>query len=193
MSRKIDDNLLLAMIQEGKEQKEVATYFNCSPAAICKRLKRLSRPSPEDVLDKYSLTDKQKAFCIEKAKGRTNTQAALAAYETSSMESAKVIGSQVMAKPEVRLAMDELMEHVGMGRGYRIRRLKSHVDNQDPIVSLKALDLSWKLDGSYAPDKHMVLDLGDLIQTGKSLDEEQADIMAELMALGADAEADGGN
>ena len=122
--------------------------------AVCKRIKRLL-PKPQQVLDKYNLTDQQKRFVIEKVRGKTNTQAVLASYEVNSLQSAKVIGSQLMDKLEVKMAIGELMDYHGMGRSYRIGRLKDHIDNQDPVVSLKALDLSWRLDGSYAPEKHI--------------------------------------
>lgn len=146
--RKIDDNKLLEMFRAGKLQKEIAAHFKVSPVAICKRLKRLL-PKPEAILDKHNLTDKEKCFVIEKARGKTNTQAVLSSYEVSSMESAKVIGSQLMSKPEVQTAISELMEHHGLTRSYRIKKLKTHVDNRDPNVSLKALDMSFKIDGTY--------------------------------------------
>lgn len=150
--RKIDDNILLEMLQQGKKQKDIAAHLGVSPAAICKRLKRLL-PAPETVLDKYDLTDKERAFVVEKAQGRTNTQAALSSYEAGSIQAAKVIGSQLMRKPEIKSAIEELMDSHGLTKSYRIGRLKNHVDNRDPNVSLKALDQSWKLDGSYAPVK----------------------------------------
>jgi hypothetical protein len=46
------------------------------------------------------------------------------------------------------------MEYHGMGRSYRVQKLKTHVDHRDPNISLKALDQSWKIDGSYR-DLHM--------------------------------------
>lgn len=154
MRKKINDALLLEMLNQGKQQKEIAAYFKVSPVAVCKRVKRLLSPTPESVLDKYDLTDQQKAFVVEKAKGKTNTQAALQTYEVSSRKSAKVIGSQLMAEPVVRMALNELMETY-LPQHYRIRKLRSHADHADPVVSLKALDLSWRLDGSFAPEKHM--------------------------------------
>jgi hypothetical protein len=51
------------------------------------------------------------------------------------------------------------MNHCGLTKGYRVRKLKSHVDNRDPNVSLKGLDMSFKLDGSYAPEKHLNVNL----------------------------------
>lgn len=148
MGKKIDDNILLDMISQGKEQKEAAAYFGVSPAAICKRLKRL-QSGPDAVLEKYGLTDKEKAFCIAKAQGQTNVMSALAGYEVGSIQSAKAIGTQLMKKAEVQLAISELMESEGLTRSYRLAKVKKHVDNPDPNVSLKALDMTWKLDGSY--------------------------------------------
>lgn len=153
--RKIDDNQLLEMFREGKIQKEIAKYFNCSPVAVSKRLKRLL-PDP---LVNHSLTEQQKRFVIEKGKGKSNTQAALAAYECGSLQSAKVIGSQLMSDPEINTAIQELMDSEGLTRRYRVRRLRHHVDNRDPNVSLKGLDMSFKLDGSYAPEKHVSVSL----------------------------------
>jgi len=150
--RKIDDTKLLEMLHQGMQQKEIARIMNVSEPAICKRLKRLI-PQPDTVLDKYDLTDQQKAFVVQKAKGMTNTDAALESYKVSSRNSAKVIGSQLMAEPEIKMALNELMDTY-LPQHYRIRKLRTHADNPDPTVSLKALDLSWKLDGSYAPEKH---------------------------------------
>lgn len=137
-------------------QKEIAAFFCVSPVAICKRLKRLL-PQPAQVLDKYNLTNQQKQFVIEKAKGKTNTQAVMASYEVTSMQSAKVIGSQLMHKPKIPMAINDLGEQlkIYMPQNYRVRKLRSHADNPDPVVSLKALDLSWKLDGSYVSEKQI--------------------------------------
>jgi hypothetical protein len=146
----INDEELLRLHSERKPQKEIASYFGVSPVAVCKRLKRLL-PVP-DVLEKYNLTDQQKSFVVEKAKGKTNTQAALESYETTSRKSAKVIGSQLMDNPSVKMAIDELMDHHGLTKSYRVLKLKQHVDNRDPNVSLKALDQSFRLDGSFGKE-----------------------------------------
>lgn len=153
MGRKIDDDVLLDMISQGREQKEAAAYFGVSPAAICKRLKRL-QSGPDAVLEKYHLTDKEKAFCIAKAQGKTNTEAALASYEAKSRETAKAIGSQLMGKENIKLAIGDLFDKHRLSMDDRVSVLSGHVYNRDPNISLKALDQTWKLDGSYAPDKH---------------------------------------
>lgn len=169
--RKIDDNKLLEMIKQGKLQKEIAEHFKVSPVAVCKRLKRLL-PPPKSL---EKLTEKERRFALAVAKGSTATQAALNSFEVSSMNSAKVIGSQLMAKPEVKMAIDELMEHHGLTRSYRIQRIKHHVDHADPNVSLKALDMTFKLDGTYAPEKHQV------ISTTIEITQEMAESMRESL------------
>jgi hypothetical protein len=147
--RKTNDDEILSMLKDGNSQKEIAEHFNVSPAAICKRVKRLL-PPPESL---GKLTEKEQKFAIERAKGKTQTQAALSSHECSSLASAKSLGSQLMKKPEVKLAISELMEHHGMDRSYRIAKLKTHVDSPDGHLSLKALDQSWKLDGAYAEEE----------------------------------------
>jgi len=61
--------------------------------------------------------------------------------------------------PDIRQAIADLMDEKGLTQDYRIGKLKEHVDNLDPNVSLRALEQSWKLDGSYAPEKHLNVDL----------------------------------
>jgi len=141
--RIIDDNILLEMLKAGKMQKEIAEHFKVSRVAVCKRVKRLL-PPPKSL---EVLTDKEKQFAIERASGRTATQAALKAFECSSMHSAKVIGSQLMGKPEVQGAINDLMEMKGIGRDFRVERLGEHMRHPDPVVSLKALDMGFKLAG----------------------------------------------
>ncbi len=52
-----------------------------------------------------------------------------------------------MRDPEVQVAVDELMERGGIGRAFRIQKLGDHMQNPDPVVSLKALDMGFKLAG----------------------------------------------
>ncbi len=146
MPRKIDDNKLLEMLKQGKLQKEIAQHFGVSPVAVCKRLKRLL-PPPKSLED---LTDKEKRFVLAVIGGKTATQAALNSFDVSSMNSAKAMGSQLMGKPGIRMAISELMELKGIGREYRIEKLGEHVRNHDPVISLKALDMACKLGGDEA-------------------------------------------
>jgi predicted transcriptional regulator len=143
-SKVIDDDKLMEMVHKGIPQKDIARELGVSAPAICKRLKKLI-PAPD--LSKYGLTARQINFVKAKASGKTNTQAVLDSYETGSMESAKSIGTKLMDSPEVNLAIKELMDYHGLTRSHRISRLKQHIDNRDPNVSLRGLDLSFRLDG----------------------------------------------
>jgi hypothetical protein len=149
--KRTNDNEILQMLRDGKQQKDIAAHFGVTPSYICKRVRLLL---PHDEPESFkSLTEKEKRFVLEKAKGKTNLDAAMKSYDVTSRESAKVLGSNLMDKEEIRLAIDELMEQAGMGRRYRVQRLKTCVDHHDPNVTLKALDQSWRLDGSYAPER----------------------------------------
>jgi polyhydroxyalkanoate synthesis regulator phasin len=123
-----------------------------------------------DPLANHNLTEQQRRFVIEKSKGKTNTQAALLSYDCNSLQSAKVIGSQLMSDPEINTAIQDLMTSEGLTRRYRVSRLKQHVDNRDPNISLKALDQSWRLDGSYAPEKHLNVNV-DIDRTSREIEE----------------------
>jgi hypothetical protein len=180
MERKTDDNIIIQMLQEGKTQKEIAEYFGVSPVAIHKRVKRLL-PAPKSL---ESLTEKEQKFCINVAKGKTQTQAVIDSYEVTSRESAKVIGSQLMSKPEIQMAINELMDYHGLTKSYRIQKLKTHVDHRDPNVSLKSLDMSFKLDGSYAPEKHINLTI-----SYKDIQAEIEEIENRLRERGIDIKA----
>jgi hypothetical protein len=165
--KRTNDEEILKMLHEGKQQKEIAAHFGVTPSYICKRVRILL---PHDEPESFKrLTDKEKRFVLEKARGKTNLDAAMKSFDVTSRESAKVLGSNLMDKEGIRLAIDELMEQVGMGRRYRVQRLKTCVDHPDPNVTLKALDQSWRLDGSYQP--------------------EQIDINARWLSVHADIEA----
>ena len=164
MIRKTDDNIILQMLREGKSQKEIAEHFEVSPAAICKRVKKINAVlRVEKSLE--GLTDKQKNFALAIAEGKTQTQAALDSHECSSLDSAKNLGSQLMARPDIQTAVAELLQEEGLTRRYRVRKLKGHVDHVDPNVSLKALDQSWKLDGAYKEEQvHVHMSYEDMMK-----------------------------
>jgi phage terminase small subunit len=143
--RKTKDETILKMLEEGHTQKAIAKHFDVSPAAICKRVKRLSA-YPKTLKE---LTPKEQRFAVSVANGMSQTQSAINAYETSSMASAKSLGSQLMKKPKIDAAISELMEYHGMGRHYRVQKLKEHLDSPDPVISMKSLEISFKADGTF--------------------------------------------
>lgn len=150
--RKVNDEILLQLLREGKNQREIADHFQVSPVAICKRLKRIL-PKPQSL---ELLTPKEQKFAVAVAEGKSRTQAALDSFDCTSRDSAKALQNTLMKKDDVKIAIAELMEIFGMNRPYRINKLKSHVDNADPGISLKALEQTFKLDSSFAPEKNIV-------------------------------------
>jgi hypothetical protein len=156
--RKIDDSLLLKMFRSGKLQREIAAFFKCTPVAVSKRLNKLL-PQPMEILDKHDLSELQKRFVIEKARGKNNTQAALMSYECGSTQSAKVIGCNLMAEPNINAAIAELMEVHGLSRTYRVKKLKGFVDHPDPGIGLRSLDLAFKLGNDYPAQKNINLNV----------------------------------
>ena len=164
MTRKTDDNIILQMLEEGKSQKEIAAYFSASPAAVCKRVKKINAVLKVDK-SLEGLTYKQKNFALAIAEGKSQTQAAMESHDCSSLDSAKNLGSQLMARPDIQTAVSELMQEEGLTRRYSVRKLKGHVDHADPNVSLKALDQSWKLDGAYKEEQvHVHMSYDDMVK-----------------------------
>ena len=165
--RKTDDNIILKMLEEGHTQKQIAEHFDVSPAAICKRVKRLEA-YPHGIKE---LSPKEQRFVMSIAEGKSQTQSAIDAYEVSSVASAKALGSQLMSKPKIGAAVAEWMDYHGLDKSYRVLKLRKHVDNRDPNVSLKALDQSWRLDNSYSETVHVPINIEALIEHRISIEE----------------------
>ncbi len=154
--RKIDDERLLELAGQNFSQKEIAAEFGCSQFAVSKRLKRLTPPPPSKLDD---LTPQQAAFSQRVAAGMSPTAAAFETYDCTTRDSAKQIGKKLMAIDDVRGSIEELMTDCGLTRGYRIRKLKQHIDNVDPGLSLKALDLSFKVAGDMVERVEHTVDI----------------------------------
>ena len=180
--RKVDTNIVLQLFREGKNQKQIAEHFKVSAVAIHKRLKKIL-PRPQS-LDK--LTVKERRFVIGVVEGKSKTQAVMESFDVSSRASAKAMQNALMQKDDIQIAIAELMEIYGLTRGYRINKLKSHIDHLDPGISLKGLDMSFKLDGLFSPEKHinMNIDLKTLTDDLKALDEEERRLRAEIERRG---------
>jgi hypothetical protein len=89
-------------------------------------------------------------------------QAVTNSYEVTSKESAKSLGTQLMQNPAIQQSLTELMSIHGLTREDRIKQLKKLVYHNDGNISLKALDQSWKLDVSYAPERHETYTAADI-------------------------------
>jgi hypothetical protein len=68
-------------------------------------------------------------------------------YDVTTRESAKALQKTLMKDPAIATAITDLMESKGIGRDYRVEKLKEHLDSKDPVISLKSLDMAFKISG----------------------------------------------
>ncbi len=152
--RKIDNEVLRQMLSEDKTQRECATFFDVSDAAISKVVKRwqsdkLAGEMPESF--KVLSPMKQRFVLSVGPEQKSRTAAAMDAFNPGSLASAKAMGQRTMSEPDIRIALADLMAQCGLTRRSRIHRLSDIVNAKDLAIASRGLDLSFKLDGSYAP------------------------------------------
>ena len=145
--RKIDDVLLAEKHSEGLTQSALAELFGCSQVAISRRLKRMA-PPPSILTE---LTPKRAAFVKNVVSGMTPTNAALASHDCSTKDSGKSLSRKLMKDEEIRMSIDQLLEHIELDRSFRLRKLKQHCDHPDAGLSLKALELAMKVGRDFTP------------------------------------------
>lgn len=174
------------MFERGVLKVEIARHFGVSPSYITKRLRELQPPELPGSFE--GLSEHQQKFVLARVEGKTQTQAALGSYECGSMESAKVMGSQLGARPDIKLAIQDIMAEEGLTRRKRVQKLKDHVFSKREDISLKALDQSWKLDGSYSPQQIEVWQRKDF----DAADLEAKELKVRLRELEAELGIDSG-
>lgn len=158
--KKVSDEDILTLHEQGKNQKEIAATLGVTNVAIHYRLKKIL---VMQTLGK--LTDKEQRFCLAVSEGKSRTAAAMEAYDCTSRESAKALQNTLMDKPEIQESIASLMDANGLTRAYRLKILKKHID--DPIdsnASLRGLDMSFKLAGEYPPQKSLNLNVDMAIE-----------------------------
>lgn len=155
MTKKIDDKELLRLVESGMQGKDIAEQMGVSAAAISKRLKQLKAVAARpEILD--ALTPQQERYVMEVASGKNQTQAALAAYECGSLESAKTLGSRLAKNEVIQEAITAVMEVEGLSKSVLVRRLKDHVtQDKDASVSLKAVKTGLELHDAFPASKSM--------------------------------------
>jgi phage terminase small subunit len=176
---RINKEVLLEMLRAANiTQNQIAVHFGVTEAAISKMKKKLLPVVPESFA---SLSEKEKRFVLARVEGKTATQAALASFECGSMASAKNIGSQLVKRDDIQIAISLIMEEEGIGRRHRIRALKKHIDNQhDAQASLKGIDIANKMEGIYVEKQIQVhasysdlqKSLAELLEKRKQLEME---------------------
>ncbi len=185
--RRIDDTKLLELLDSGKTQAQTAEYFGVSPAAVCKRLKKICpQQEPESFVN---LSQKNKTFALALVAGKSKTAAAQDAFDVTSRESAQALGSRLARDPDIQLAICDLLAQEGLSKRYRIRKVKTHVDSLDPSISLKALDMAFKLAGNYVEKHvHVGMTLEDYCEQTRNLQKELDEVEKEIAELEAEIE-----
>lgn len=150
---KINTELLLKMVEGKASRRDMAARFDCSEAAISKRLKRLTG-APAEPLKLDNLTPKEKTFVVAVASGESRTNAALKAYDVSSRQSAKALGHTLMGNQEIKEALEEIRDRE-IPIDHLVKRLRQHVDSKDPATSLRAVDMGLKLHNAYPAAKNL--------------------------------------
>lgn len=154
--KKIDDQILQKMLGEKTEQKAIAKHFGVSESAVSQRVKRLNQTAPPESF--ANLTSKEQKFVLAKLEGKSSTSAALDAFNCSSVESAHTIGVRLAGDPDISIAINDLMHQEGIGRRYRVKRLRNVINAADLGIVSRGLDMANKLTGDYAPEKFDIME-----------------------------------
>ena len=116
------------------------------------------------------LTKKQQEFIEQYSKTGNGTLSALKAYSTKDENTAAVIASENLRKPKIVEALEEalpqsMLLEVHREGLYATKEIwknnnetgqVEHVgDEADFAVRARYLDMAYKIKGSYAPEKHM--------------------------------------
>lgn len=96
-------------------------------------------------MSESKLTTKQKVFITEVAKGKSGTQAALVAYDTTSVNTAKNIASENMAKPNVKEALAPILAKYDISLDTAIAPVGDALKDDDINIRLKGHDRATKL------------------------------------------------
>lgn len=145
-----DDDLMLKMrLEEGKTLEEIGQFFGVSKQAIDLRLKKYEQYiKKHEIVKKHGITKEEGEFCDRVASGCNLPTAMLAIRQDLTPGSAKNVAMELRKREDIKATIRDLMEVKGIGLERRVERLRDHVEAKDAMVSLKALDMSFKLDGS---------------------------------------------
>lgn len=100
--------------------------------------------------DKKDLTIKQRVFVKSYLEtGGNGTQSALVAYNCSNAQSGDAVSREVLGNPRVHQAICELMRERGLDDDSLLTIHKELLEDKDPAIRLRALDMAYKLSGQY--------------------------------------------
>ena len=82
-----------------------------------------------------------------------NIDAVESAYDVTSDASAKCLGTQLMREVDVGIAIHDLLAQVGIPKHRQVQRLRDLIESNDLTAVGRALDMSWRLNGSFSHEK----------------------------------------
>ena len=151
----IDDFFIntIARIDSGELMlKDAAAILGVTSPGLHKKIAKYKRMQPPDSL--LAIASPAKRIFLEaKASGMGTKQSMRLAYPDAQESSLPVMASQIMAEDQSQIALSDLMARNSIGRNHRISVLARVINSPDLNIAVKGLDQSWKLDGSYAPDR----------------------------------------
>ena len=177
----VETDTLLALADQGLGVREIARQTGISPAAVSKRLQRLRQSEPPESFSR--LTPKQQRFVEELAAGKTQTDAAMIAFDCTSRTSAKALGCTLMKEEEINISLADLMASEGIPRRKRVQRLAQFIEGKDTAAAVRSLELSFKLDGSMTERIEVGVDSNLIRQLISSLPDKAEAIEAEFTPI----------
>ena len=96
---------------------------------------------------KPKLTPKQAKFVRGIAEGKTNTDSALEAYDTDSYETAAVIATENLKKPNVQQAVEVARVKLGITSERALKTINDALNIEDLEMRLKGSDRALKIMG----------------------------------------------
>jgi predicted transcriptional regulator len=146
--RKVQDEELIALSEQGLNQAQIAERVGVSAMAISKRMKKIREQNVELPESFMALSDKRKKFVLGLAEGKTQTQAAKDAFDVTTAASAKSLACNLMREPDISTSYADLLASEGLSRRVRVGKMAELLHSRDNAAICKVLDLSFKLDGS---------------------------------------------
>lgn len=161
--QKFEDEDMIKLLREGMNKTEIAKVLGCTRQAIHKRIDLLGLKvippnkhiTPEEILGESAdkLTLQERNFAMDVATGSKPSVAARKNFPDLAPRTQQMKSSTLMRRPDVKEAIDTIMERAGMGRVKRVEKLVEHIRSKKEETSLKALDMSFKLTDEYPAQK----------------------------------------
>lgn len=114
------------------------------------------------------LTKKQQGFVKDYVETDNGTQAVLNNYDTKDENVAGVIAHENLRKPKIAKVIESLAERITDDE--LLLKHKEFLNSERQEIGIKALDMGYKLKGSYAPEKQVNLDINVDITNPKAME-----------------------